>query len=653
MVYAPYYGVPAPVAAGPGGIGWVNGPGGHTPETDLALDTMELGIIAATPRWAPSTAYALGEQVVSPNNDIVSAIAAHTSGASYTAANWTLSGTYVAQDSPGYPGAGLAYARARAMDLRAYPGVDPTGATDCSVALQAGVTAAITEGCPVELPYGTYKGAFSWAPGNNKDISLTGLAGSLLVAPAAGTSVVTIDGGTSNWQRQVISGLDFDLNGYDAPALLLRSFGQVGVVEKINVKGMAAAPTRGAIEFGDGVSTPNDIVFGTVRDVEVKGSSTTAGSAFLFRSRVDSLTLENCRGLNVGTAFRNDPTTCQGGSSLAFIRCIAEQTQDGWSLTGFEVEKLLLWGNRIEAFSRYGMDLNGIDANYVMGGVTVEDGYFSAMTSGAIGVRMSLAAAVAINNNFFTAVNGLSSGTYPVGTPVSIGANVTRYRQRGNRNGPAADAGAVLVRDSVGPIVLPSTNYLTSLDIRRDQDSLDVGNLTAQPRTLISGRYYGTNGGAPSTSAVAVGGFSLTPVYIPNDVTVDRIECEVTTIGTTGAVVRLGIYDSNIDGKPLNLILDAGTVAADGATGVKSQTISQALAPGLYWLMAAGQVAGSTLRIIGFSPASPVAGTAYSPGGNVGYNCYSGSGMTGALTTPLSSGLTAASGGIKVMVRIV
>ena len=66
--------------------------------------------IAATPPpyapiWAPATAYELGEQVVSPNNDIVSANVAHTSSTAYATdtAKWTLSSTYdrIAVDSAG------------------------------------------------------------------------------------------------------------------------------------------------------------------------------------------------------------------------------------------------------------------------------------------------------------------------------------------------------------------------------------------------------------------------------------------------------------------------------------------------------------------------------------------------------------------------
>ena len=52
-------------------------------------------LIDAIVRWAPNTIYTAGQQVVSPNNDVVSALAGFTSGASYVAANWVLSSTFV------------------------------------------------------------------------------------------------------------------------------------------------------------------------------------------------------------------------------------------------------------------------------------------------------------------------------------------------------------------------------------------------------------------------------------------------------------------------------------------------------------------------------------------------------------------------------
>jgi hypothetical protein len=49
-----------------------------------------------TPKWTPSTPYALGQQVISPNNDVVSAKVAQTSSAAFAtdSAKWTGSPTY-------------------------------------------------------------------------------------------------------------------------------------------------------------------------------------------------------------------------------------------------------------------------------------------------------------------------------------------------------------------------------------------------------------------------------------------------------------------------------------------------------------------------------------------------------------------------------
>ena len=62
--------------------------------TAAADATAKVTAARVVPRWAPTTAYTLGQQVVSPGNDVVSAIAGHTSGSTFTPANWTLSSTY-------------------------------------------------------------------------------------------------------------------------------------------------------------------------------------------------------------------------------------------------------------------------------------------------------------------------------------------------------------------------------------------------------------------------------------------------------------------------------------------------------------------------------------------------------------------------------
>jgi hypothetical protein len=54
-----------------------------------------------TPTWTPSTTYQLKQQVISPNNDVVSANATHTSSAAYATdtAKWKLSATFAGKPS--------------------------------------------------------------------------------------------------------------------------------------------------------------------------------------------------------------------------------------------------------------------------------------------------------------------------------------------------------------------------------------------------------------------------------------------------------------------------------------------------------------------------------------------------------------------------
>ena len=57
---------------------------------------LSAGSLNATyvPKWKPNTAYLAGDKVLSPNGDVVSAIANFTSGTTFNAANWNLSASY-------------------------------------------------------------------------------------------------------------------------------------------------------------------------------------------------------------------------------------------------------------------------------------------------------------------------------------------------------------------------------------------------------------------------------------------------------------------------------------------------------------------------------------------------------------------------------
>ncbi len=113
---------------------------------------------------------------------------------------------------------------------------------------------------------------------------------------------------------------------------------------------------------------------------------------------------------------------------------------------------------------------------------------------------------------------------------------------------------------------------------------------------LINSGWYSSPPGGAANVAYSTGAMTYIPIIIPaHGATIDRIGVEVTTGGTAGAVVRLGIYEPNAGGLPATKLLDAGTIDST-STGFKEVTISQALTPGLHWLAAVAQVAGCSLK---------------------------------------------------------
>lgn len=93
------------------------------------------------------------------------------------------------------------------------------------------------------------------------------------------------------------------------------------------------------------------------------------------------------------------------------------------------------------------------------------------------------------------------------------------------------------------------------------------------------------------------------PFPVGSNVTFTSIAAIVTANGAAGCVLRLGIYNSDSTGLPSSLVLDAGTVVATGlGAGNNLQTIviSQALTPGMYYLVIAEQIAaGANVRGLG------------------------------------------------------
>jgi hypothetical protein len=110
-----------------------------------------------------------------------------------------------------------------------------------------------------------------------------------------------------------------------------------------------------------------------------------------------------------------------------------------------------------------------------------------------------------------------------------------------------------------------------------------------------SGRYTTRpNTGVRTTAAPATDNLIAFPIWVGETVTVDRIACAVTSGGSAGSVVRLGIYNDS-DGLPGTLLLETSALDTTG-TGTKEEAISQALTAGVWWLAIVTQVAAPTLR---------------------------------------------------------
>jgi len=95
----------------------------------------------------------------------------------------------------------------------------------------------------------------------------------------------------------------------------------------------------------------------------------------------------------------------------------------------------------------------------------------------------------------------------------------------------------------------------------------------------------------------------MLPIYLPRRMEPFGLQCEVTVVGTAGAVVRLGLYESDMIpvpfsgflGRPSNLLFE-GTVATT-TLGVKSASFPGAnpvFEEGVYWLVLCPQGAPAT-----------------------------------------------------------
>jgi hypothetical protein len=131
---------------------------------------------------------------------------------------------------------------------------------------------------------------------------------------------------------------------------------------------------------------------------------------------------------------------------------------------------------------------------------------------------------------------------------------------------------------------------------RSDQKILKITDGTRKiglvpPKVLRVGRWFGSFDAATAFTTITISANTLyaTPFFVPEETTFDRIAINVTSAAGSGAKARLGIYEDGktptTQGYPAGLVsgTDVAEIAVD-TTGVRANTISVTLPPGLYWL---------------------------------------------------------------------
>lgn len=184
-------------------------------------------------------------------------------------------------------------------------------------------------------------------------------------------------------------------------------------------------------------------------------------------------------------------------------------------------------------------------------------------------------------------------------------------------------------------------------------DPLTATNIGGVPLKWKAGTYIRTPMG---TTAIATNGLTVnrsfcTGLYVPRGGAIDRVGIEVTTVGGTGSVVRIGLY-ADSDGLPGTLLFDAGTIDTATAIGYIQATVNwTGLNDGLYWIATVPQV-GTPAPVVR-SVSTPLGGLApYRPtsisNNPDAWGVY-GQNMTGALASTFT--FTAAVGPPLILVR--
>lgn len=171
---------------------------------------------------------------------------------------------------------------------------------------------------------------------------------------------------------------------------------------------------------------------------------------------------------------------------------------------------------------------------------------------------------------------------------------------------------------------------------------------------LKTGLWVGPPASVPTTGTQgSQNRLQVTPLFIGNSGTLDRIACEVTAVAAS-STVRMGVYADNGAHYPGSLLVE--TTAIDTSTGVevKQATIALTVATGLYWLAVVSQGGLATLSCMR-GHLAPVQATAAAgaigSGAAYAHNSYYQDGVTAALPATFTSTVGTVGSSPRVVVR--
>jgi hypothetical protein len=224
----------------------------------------------------------------------------------------------------------------------------------------------------------------------------------------------------------------------------------------------------------------------------------------------------------------------------------------------------------------------------------------------------------------------------------------------------------ILWLDTDEPAVAPATVSVTAPIVNTGTSTnanigINLSNIAqkyANPWQIKyrSGYWYESrNAGVLSNAGATLNRLYLYPVFIQESITIDRLGMEVQTQAAS-STIRLGIYNSDSNGDPLTLLLDAGTVSGT-TTGLKAITVSQTLSTGLYYLAWVWQGAVGRTITYGATATSgnwaPVASTTQGPSAAYfAQYIYPGDNITGSLPLTWSGNSPTSAAATRIQWRI-